>query len=507
MVGAFPSTTLRIVNTLEDLGFLEAVGGQAAYRAGPAALRLGYNMIASSRLRALAQPSLKRLLEASREPISLCVPCEDSIFVIEHCRTDDPFSISMRIGARLPIHLTASGKAILAFAEHSAVETAVERLDPGRASERARQAALAELAHVRREKFAIQDEEMLAGVKSIAAPIFSEADRPIAAVAIAVGAGRYDLSEMKQTLAPLVIGCAAEISARLRAEGASPASPTAPIGADAEPSVDADRRSRYHVEALSRGLQTLLCFTPATPSLALTEAARRTDDLVATTFRVVSTLTNMGFLRLDKASGRYVLTAKVLTLGYDSLIWLDLAELCRPRLVRLQEETGQSIFLSVLAGHEAVDILSIRQPGISSTVGRKYPLYCTSGGKVLLAFAPQKRASEILDGVRTGAARPEDPDGPQALGPRDCDDARERVQPRRGGIRSRRIRRRRADLRWAPAVHRRPRRYGFLDERLPGRAEKGNLAPASRSGPGSERASCLALRLRYKSGRIKSGSI
>jgi IclR family pca regulon transcriptional regulator len=399
MLDAFPSTTLRIVNTLEDLGFLEAVADQGAYRAGPSALCLGYDMIASSRLRVLALPALRRLLDACRESITLGLFWEDSIFVIEHCRTRDPLAIPFQIGARLPIHVSASGKAVLAFADQNVCEAALRKLDARQPKANIRETALAGLAQVRQDKYAIQDEELLAGVRSIAAPVFAEDGTPVAAVAIAVGAGRYGLAELRQALAPLVIGCAAEISARLRSDSA-PALPRAPqVSDDAGPGIDAEQKSRYHVEALARGLQTLLAFTPATPSLALTEVARRTDGLVATTFRVISTLTNMGYLRLDKASGRYELTVKVLTLGYDSLVWLDIAELCRPRLLRVQRETGQSVFFSVLAGDDAVDIVSIRQPGISTTVGRKYPLYCTPGGKVLLAFASDERRSEILSRI------------------------------------------------------------------------------------------------------------
>jgi DNA-binding IclR family transcriptional regulator len=67
--------------------------------------------------------------------------------------------------------------------------------------------------------------------------------------------------------------------------------------------------------------------------------------------------------------------------------------------MRFEAETQVSVYLSVLAGDVAVDVLSLGRPGLMNTLGRSYPLYCTPGGKVLLAFMPQAQIHAIIGTV------------------------------------------------------------------------------------------------------------
>lgn len=413
LVAAVPSTTLRIVNTLEDLGFLESVPGQGAYRAGPSALRVGHAMIAGSRLRASVHPSLERLRDASREAVSLGEMQGASVYFIDHLGTDDPMALSMPVGAMLPAYCTAAGKAMLAYSSTGAVGAALQASHLKRLAPRtrtSREDIVRELEAIRQEGFAIQDEEVAVGMRSIAAPVLDGSKRAIAAITVAVGSGRYEMAELKRIIAPLVVGAAAEAGARWRADdvvaGAAPALPVPDgDGATSDGPADAER-SRYHVEALARGLLTLLAFTPAAPRLSLTEIAQRTDCLISTTFRVVATLTALGYVRADEASGRYELSPHALSLGYDGLAWLNLAELALPRLLRFQAETGHSVYLSVLGGDVAVDILSLGRPGVMSTIGRSYPLYCTPGGKILLAYMPDAKRDEVLHSLELAQRAP-----------------------------------------------------------------------------------------------------
>lgn len=400
LTDAVPSTTLRIVNTLEDLGFLESVHGQGGYRAGPAAMRLGHNMIAGSPLRNLARPSLRRLSEASQEAVTLGLFYGDSIYFVDFQPTGEPLSIQMRIGTRLPAYCTAAGKAVLSAMTPEDAAAIIDASELRRIAPRTRTVRAdieSELREARLHGYAMQDEELAAGIRSVAAPILDHEARPIAAVAIAVGASRYEAAELRGQLAPLVVGAAAEIGARWRAmivqlSGAAQAEIKMA-------SSDGEKRSRYHVEALSRGLNTLMAFEPSTPQLSLMEIAKRTDDLASTAFRVAATLTWLGYLRLDSATNKYELTPKCLSLGYDSIVWLDMKDLLTPRLQRLQRETGGSIYLSVLGGTEAIDLVSLPRAGAMNTVGQRFPLYCTPGGKVWLAFMPSAESSRILDGI------------------------------------------------------------------------------------------------------------
>jgi IclR family transcriptional regulator, pca regulon regulatory protein len=400
LISGVPSTTLRIVNTLEDMGFLESLPNKASYRAGLSSLRLGHSFIVGSRLRSLASPSLTRLLDASGESVTLSVLDNQSIYVIDHLHTGEPLSLPLPIGARLPAHNTAAGKAMLAFGTKAAIKAAHNdgALDAASSLEE----VMAELAAVKRDGYAIQGEN-ISGTRSISAPVIGLDGQAIAAVSILVGAGHYQLADLRRVLSPLVVGTAAEVGARWRADQSADIGdrPTAEEDnlEEAEAPAEAEQRSRYHVEALSRGLLTLLAFSPTSPRLTLTEIAQRTSLLIPASFRVMSTLSSLGYVRRDQATGTYELTVKVLELGYESLAWLNFSEFLLPSLLRFESETQVLVYLSVLARDVAVDIVSLGRPGVMNTLGRTYPLYCTPGGKVLLAFMEEAHAQKIIDSV------------------------------------------------------------------------------------------------------------
>jgi IclR family pca regulon transcriptional regulator len=158
-------------------------------------------------------------------------------------------------------------------------------------------------------------------------------------------------------------------------------------------------RSRYHVEAMARGLHVLSAFSVERSRLSLREIAETVGDSPSTVFRVVATLCDLGYLRQDGKNGHYSLAIQTVHLGYSALAALHLEELALPSLERLQQDTGESVFLGLLAGNEAVDVISLRGPGIllSLRPGQRFPLYCSPSGRVWLAFMPAKRSSALLD--------------------------------------------------------------------------------------------------------------
>lgn len=164
-------------------------------------------------------------------------------------------------------------------------------------------------------------------------------------------------------------------------------------------SAAAPRRSRYHVEALARGLGILAAFAPLRPRLTVKDLSTATGLLPSTVFRVVMTLVDLGYLEAVGKGTQYRLSARAVLLGYSALAGLTLEELATPALQRLHRDTGESVFLSLLAGDHAIDVVSLRRPGLLSTLGQMFPLYCTPGGKIWLAFLPEKQRLAILDRI------------------------------------------------------------------------------------------------------------
>src|ERR1051325_3499192 len=111
------------------------------------------------------------------------------------------------------------------------------------------------------------------------------------------------------------------------------------------------------------------------------------------------TLVDLGYLQQEDGTD-YRLAIDPALLGFSAIIGLPYEELAMPALQRLQHETEESTFLSVLVGDSAVDVVSLRRPGLLSTLGQSFPLYCTPGGKVWLAYMPPEQYRTIVDRIK-----------------------------------------------------------------------------------------------------------
>ncbi len=123
-------------------------------------------------------------------------------------------------------------------------------------------------------------------------------------------------------------------------------------------------RSRYHIVALARGLQVLSAFSEERPRLPVKSIAEITGLLPSTVFRIVMTLVDLGYLQQEKNGTNYTLAIEPVLLGFSAMVGLPHEDLAMPALQRLQHETGESAFLSVLVGDSAVDVVSLRRPGL-----------------------------------------------------------------------------------------------------------------------------------------------
>ena len=157
-------------------------------------------------------------------------------------------------------------------------------------------------------------------------------------------------------------------------------------------------------QSLERGLGILAAFTPTRPSLGVSELARAVGLSRSTTHRYMATLTRLGYLRQDPASRRYRLGPRVLDLGFSAINSMELPELARPHLQHLSDETGHTVNMAILDGPEIVYVERVRssqagqsQIDLNLHVGSRLPAYCTSMGKVLLAYLPPQERERTLD--------------------------------------------------------------------------------------------------------------
>jgi IclR family transcriptional regulator, pca regulon regulatory protein len=156
-------------------------------------------------------------------------------------------------------------------------------------------------------------------------------------------------------------------------------------------------------QSLERGLAILSAFRSGRPLLGVSELGREIGLGRSTTHRYVATLAALGYLQQDTATRKYRLGPRVLDLGFSAINSMELREVAAPHLRRLSDETGYTVNMAILDGSDVVYVERCRssQAGqreidLNLHVGSRLPAYCTSLGKVMLAFlSPEERAAAL----------------------------------------------------------------------------------------------------------------
>jgi DNA-binding IclR family transcriptional regulator len=183
--GLSVSTAHRLTRALCTAGLLRQEPRSERYQLGPALVVLGRR--AEDQLGyARVLPVLESLAEATGESVNLGIRSGDEVLVILDVPSRQPLRFDQAPGTRVPIHTSAMGKCLLAFAADPGAAVAdLGRL--GRATDRTittRAALVEELERVRATGWAVNDEERHPGVRAVAAPVLDAAGVARAAVAI-----------------------------------------------------------------------------------------------------------------------------------------------------------------------------------------------------------------------------------------------------------------------------------------------------------------------------------
>ncbi|HEY3766554.1 MAG TPA: IclR family transcriptional regulator [Gaiellales bacterium] len=161
---------------------------------------------------------------------------------------------------------------------------------------------------------------------------------------------------------------------------------------------------RAHTQSLERGLGILQAFRPEEPLLGISELARTLGLNRSTVHRYVATLRRLGYLQQDPATRKYRLGMRVLDLGFAAINSMELRVLAAPHLQELSDKTGHTVNMAILDHADIVYIDRVRSPrpgqsqiDLNLHVGARLPAYCTSMGKVMLAYLPEPALSAVLD--------------------------------------------------------------------------------------------------------------
>ena len=160
--------------------------------------------------------------------------------------------------------------------------------------------------------------------------------------------------------------------------------------------------------SLARGLVVIQAFTPQMPQMTISQLSLRTGLSRAAVRRCLYTLVKLGFAGTDE-SQRYSLRPKMLTLANTYTASSTLANAAQPILERMSAVHHESFSVATLDGDDIVYIARSsvnRVMSVDLHIGSRLPAFCTSMGRVLLAYLPQDQLEQYLSHVVLTAYTP-----------------------------------------------------------------------------------------------------
>ncbi|WP_355661680.1 IclR family transcriptional regulator domain-containing protein [Halomonas salifodinae] len=196
----------RFLLTLHALGYVRKQG--RSFELAPRVLQLGYAFLSANDYRGVIQQYLEEITAESGESSSLGVLDGDEVtYVARSAARHRLMAITLAVGTRLPAAYTSMGRVLLAqlpaaeleaYLARVALEAHTERSVTDPATLRAR------IEEARQQGYAIVDQELDPGLRSLAVPAFDGGGKLIGAINISTNAARIDLDTLTQRLLPLL---------------------------------------------------------------------------------------------------------------------------------------------------------------------------------------------------------------------------------------------------------------------------------------------------------------
>ena len=203
ITGHSRASARRSLLTLQKLGYVEC--DDKLFRLAPRVLRLGHAYLTSTALARTIQPTLKAISERTNESSSFAVlDGSDAVFVAR-AATRRSLSNGLGLGSRLPAYCAATGRVLLADLDPDEAKTRLERKPRQKLTPNTRidiPTLMSYLNEVRRVGYAISDEELELGVRSLAVPVRDQKGQTIGSISIVSSTSRRSLENMIENLLP-----------------------------------------------------------------------------------------------------------------------------------------------------------------------------------------------------------------------------------------------------------------------------------------------------------------
>ncbi|MEU7154174.1 IclR family transcriptional regulator C-terminal domain-containing protein [Streptomyces sp. NPDC045456] len=218
--GLARATARRALLTLEHLGYLTSDG--RLFRPAPKILELGFAPLSGLSLPDIARPHLAALVEQVHDSASMAVLSGTDIRYVARVPTVRIMSVNITVGTRFPAYPTSMGRVLLADltpAERAAHLARADLTPLTRHTVTSPERLAVVLEQTREDGYALVDQELEEGLRSIAVPVRDRHSRVVAAVNVSTHAGHRSPTEDRDTLLPPLRAAAARIEADLHTAG------------------------------------------------------------------------------------------------------------------------------------------------------------------------------------------------------------------------------------------------------------------------------------------------
>jgi IclR family pca regulon transcriptional regulator len=212
------TAAFRIAHTLEQMGYVVREPDSRRYHLGPKARNLGLAFLSQLDYRRVALPHMRRLLEATNETVSLATLSGEHAVVIERLESRNAITVRGRIGWTFPAYATSLGKALLAQLPPEDCDRLLATMERQPLTAKTiveTEELMKELATVRRQGYALNDEESAEDIRAVAAPIQSGFPDVVLAVNVGGPTVRITRQRMAKELPAQVVETARQISGEL----------------------------------------------------------------------------------------------------------------------------------------------------------------------------------------------------------------------------------------------------------------------------------------------------
>ena len=195
----------RLLMTLELLGYAES--DDRVYRLKTRVMRLGFSYLSSNSLVTLAQPILEHVIELVHESSSVGVLEDDQIVYVARASAKRVMSVGLSVGSRLPAFCTSMGRVLLSGLSDQELSAYLDRVKLTAVTPKTivDKSLLSDvIRQVRVEGFALNDEELELGHRSIAVPVRTRKGSMVAGMNIGLHAARVSVAEMIHRLLPIL---------------------------------------------------------------------------------------------------------------------------------------------------------------------------------------------------------------------------------------------------------------------------------------------------------------